>query len=108
MQDLTWTSYAGACLPKRDRGICERRAARLDFSLNTDGAAAADPDAPAKARLLQKRPVVGEFGIEPSRGAGLIKALKDHGMEITAIHNHMLDDEPRSGSARSPRLRRQS
>ncbi len=33
----------GACLPKRDRGICERRAARLDLSLNTDGASAADP-----------------------------------------------------------------
>jgi hypothetical protein len=30
MQGLTWTSCAGACLPKRDRGICERRAARLD------------------------------------------------------------------------------
>src|ERR1700731_4489592 len=35
MQDLTWTSCAGACLPKRDRGICERRAARPDLSLNT-------------------------------------------------------------------------
>ena len=34
---LTWMSCAGACLPKRDRGICERRAARLDLSLNTDG-----------------------------------------------------------------------
>ena len=28
MQGFTWTSCAGACLPKRDRGICERRAAR--------------------------------------------------------------------------------
>src|SRR5258705_1853319 len=37
MQGLTWTSCAGACLPKPDRGICERRAARLDLSLNTDG-----------------------------------------------------------------------
>jgi hypothetical protein len=37
MQGLTWTSCAVACLPKRDRGICERRAARLDLSLNTDG-----------------------------------------------------------------------
>jgi hypothetical protein len=23
------------------------------------------------------------------------KALRDHGIEVTAIHNHMLDDEPR-------------
>ena len=37
MQGLTWTLCAGACLPKRDRGICERRAARLDLSLDTDG-----------------------------------------------------------------------
>jgi hypothetical protein len=37
MRGLAWTSCAGACLPKRDRGTCERRAARLDLSLNTDG-----------------------------------------------------------------------
>ncbi len=23
------------------------------------------------------------------------KTLRDHGIEVTAIHNHMLDDEPR-------------
>src|SRR4029077_13358604 len=35
MQDLRWKSCAGACLPKRDRGIGERRAAPLDLPLNT-------------------------------------------------------------------------
>jgi hypothetical protein len=24
-----------------------------------------------------------------------LKALRDHGIEVTAIHNHMLDDQPR-------------
>jgi hypothetical protein len=28
----------------------------------------------------------------------VIKALKDNGIENTAIHNHMLDDEPRAFS----------
>ena len=23
------------------------------------------------------------------------KALRDHGIEVTALHNHMLDDQPR-------------
>ena len=25
----------------------------------------------------------------------VLKALRDHGIEVTAIHNHMLDDQPR-------------
>ena len=25
----------------------------------------------------------------------MAKALRDNGIEVTAIHNHMLDDEPR-------------
>jgi hypothetical protein len=24
----------------------------------------------------------------------VMKALRDHGIEVTAIHNHMLDDQP--------------
>ena len=24
----------------------------------------------------------------------VLKALRDHGIEVTAIHNHMLDDQP--------------
>jgi hypothetical protein len=25
----------------------------------------------------------------------VLKALREHGIEVTAIHNHMLDDQPR-------------
>ena len=25
----------------------------------------------------------------------MLKALREHGIEVTAIHNHMLDDQPR-------------
>jgi hypothetical protein len=25
----------------------------------------------------------------------VLKELREHGIEVTAIHNHMLDDEPR-------------
>ena len=30
----------------------------------------------------------------PSVGVILLKALREHGIEVTAIHNHMLDDQP--------------
>ena len=26
----------------------------------------------------------------------VVKALREHGIEVTAIHNHMLDDQPRT------------
>ena len=32
----------------------------------------------------------------PNEVNPLIKALRDNGIEVTAIHNHMLDDEPRA------------
>ena len=32
----------------------------------------------------------------PSEVNPLVKALRDNGIEVTAIHNHMLDDEPRA------------
>ena len=43
-----------------------------------------------------KAAITGDFVALASEVNPLIKALKDHGIEITAIHNHMLDDEPRA------------
>jgi Domain of Unknown Function (DUF1259) len=40
--------------------------------------------------------ITGDFVALASEVNPLIKALRDNGIEITAIHNHMLDDEPRA------------
>jgi Domain of Unknown Function (DUF1259) len=43
-----------------------------------------------------KAAVTGDFVALASEVNPLIKALRDNGIEVTAIHNHMLDDQPRA------------
>jgi hypothetical protein len=43
-----------------------------------------------------KAAITGDFVALANEVTPLIKALRDNGIEVTAIHNHMLDDEPRS------------
>lgn len=43
-----------------------------------------------------KAAITGDFVALADEVNPLIKALRDHGIEVTAIHNHMLDDEPRA------------
>jgi hypothetical protein len=40
--------------------------------------------------------ITGDFVALASEVNPLIKAVRDNGIEVTAIHNHMLDDEPRA------------
>ncbi|HLH49079.1 MAG TPA: DUF1259 domain-containing protein [Roseiarcus sp.] len=42
-----------------------------------------------------KAAITGDFVALASEVNPLIKALRDNDIEVTAIHNHMLDDEPR-------------
>ena len=44
----------------------------------------------------RKAAVTGDFVALAGEVNPLIKALRDNGIEVTAIHNHMLDDEPRA------------
>ncbi len=39
--------------------------------------------------------ITGDFVLEASEVNPVIKALRSHGIEVTAVHNHMLSDEPR-------------
>ncbi len=39
--------------------------------------------------------ITGDFVALANEVNPLIKALRENGIEVTAIHNHMLDDEPR-------------
>jgi len=43
-----------------------------------------------------KAAITGDFVALAAEVNPLIKALRDNGIEVTAIHNHMLDDEPRA------------
>jgi hypothetical protein len=42
-----------------------------------------------------KAAITGDFVALAGEVNPLVKALRDNGIEVTAIHNHMLDDEPR-------------
>ena len=42
-----------------------------------------------------KAAITGDFVLLAKEVSPVAKALRDHGIEVTALHNHMLDDEPR-------------
>lgn len=42
-----------------------------------------------------KAAIAGDFVAEAREVGPLLKALQSNGVEVTALHNHMLDDEPR-------------
>ena len=42
-----------------------------------------------------KAAITGDFVLTAKEVNPVIKALRDNGIEVTAIHNHMLDDQPR-------------
>src|ERR1700737_3969150 len=42
-----------------------------------------------------KAAITGDFVLVAKEVSPVMKALRDHGIEVTAIHNHMLDDQPR-------------
>ncbi len=41
-----------------------------------------------------KAAITGDFVLIASEVNPVLKALRDHGIEVTAIHNHMLDEQP--------------
>ena len=38
--------------------------------------------------------ITGDFVLIAKEVNPVLKALRDHGIEVTALHNHMLDDQP--------------
>lgn len=42
-----------------------------------------------------KAAITGDFVLTASEVDPVLRALRDNGIEVTALHNHMLDDEPR-------------
>jgi len=42
-----------------------------------------------------KAAITGDFVLVAREVNPVMKALREHGIEVTALHNHMLDDEPR-------------
>jgi hypothetical protein len=50
-----------------------------------------------------KAAITGDFVTTANEVEPLIKTLRTKGIEVTALHNHMLDDEPRLSSFTSGR-----
>lgn len=42
-----------------------------------------------------KAAITGDFVLRGSEVNSVIRALRDHGIEVTALHSHMIDEEPR-------------
>jgi hypothetical protein len=42
-----------------------------------------------------KAAITGDFVLTAKEVNPVIKALRDNGIDVTALHNHMLDDQPR-------------
>jgi Domain of Unknown Function (DUF1259) len=42
-----------------------------------------------------KAAITGDFVVTSDEVDPLIRALRDNGIEVTAIHSHMLDEQPR-------------
>jgi len=42
-----------------------------------------------------KAALIGEFVLEPGEVGPVIKSLSDNGIEVTALHSHMLTEQPR-------------
>src|SRR3546814_4779382 len=42
-----------------------------------------------------KAAITGDFVLTASEVNPVLHALRENGIEVTALHNHMLDDEPR-------------
>jgi hypothetical protein len=41
-----------------------------------------------------KAAITGDFVLTANEVNPVLRALREHGIEVTAIHNHMLDDQP--------------
>src|SRR5262249_31294596 len=42
-----------------------------------------------------KAAITGDFVLAPEEVNPVIKALRENGIEVTALHSHMLDEQPR-------------
>src|SRR5213075_3190784 len=42
-----------------------------------------------------KAAITGDFVLTASEVNPVLRALRENGIEVTALHNHMLDDQPR-------------
>jgi hypothetical protein len=42
-----------------------------------------------------KAAITGDFVLPGSEVNPVLRALRDHGIDVTALHSHMIDEEPR-------------
>jgi hypothetical protein len=79
-------------------GVYQFSIARAE-PITDDGMAVPPPMGSANAINFQptgggKAAITGDFVLIAKEVNPVLKALREHGIEVTAIHNHMLDDQP--------------
>lgn len=84
---------------KNNGGVYQFSIPRAE-QLKADGAVVAPAMGVANAINFQptgdgKAAITGDFVATAKEVEPLLKALQSNGVEVTALHNHMLDDEPR-------------
>ena len=84
---------------KPNSGVYQFSIARAD-TIKEGGMAVPPPMGSAIAINFQptgggKAAITGDFVLVAAEVNPVVKALRDNGIEVTAIHNHMLDDQPR-------------
>ena len=84
---------------KVNGGVLQYSIARKD-QITSGGMAVPPPMGTATGINFQptgpgRAAVTGDFVLIASEVNPVIKALRGHGIEVTAVHNHMLNDEPR-------------
>jgi len=97
--DTTQVEQALGFQGKNNGGVYQFSIPKAD-AIRADGAAVAPAMGVANAINFQptgegKAAITGDFVATAEEVEALLKTLQSHGIEVTALHNHMLGDEPR-------------
>src|SRR6266496_6062693 len=101
--DPEWMKSVGEALGKTGSampgGIYRVGLARSDLKVTLDGVeikpALALGSWLAFTKQGKQGMVMGDLVLTANEVSPVLKALRDNGIEVTALHNHMLDDQPR-------------
>jgi hypothetical protein len=61
----------------------------------SDAGSASAPTAPATPLDLDTAAITGDFVMTGAEVNRVIRALREHGIQVTALHSHMLEEQPR-------------
>jgi len=97
--DTAWIDRTLGAAGKANGGVYQVNVKRAG---PISDAGMAVPDAMGTAEVINfqstgtgKAAIAGDFVLTADEVNPVLRILRDHGIEVTALHNHMLDDKPR-------------